>query len=86
MTIGSEIQALLPEVLTDYLCRLFDKETQYIDAALVKCTLSVEEKGGRPIQSIEFWGKRYEVFGFPPVACKLLVLLSPMCSKLCLAS
>lgn len=75
MTIGSNIQQLLPDVLTDYLCNLIEAETTSLDAAMMECKLEPGWMGGRPIQMIELLGKQHLVYGFSPVQCKLLVLL-----------
>lgn len=76
MTMAPEIQGLLPDVLTDYLDSLIAAETKGLDGALMECRLEIGEMGGRPVQTVELFGKRHAVFGFPPVRCRLYVLVS----------
>ncbi len=75
MTIAPDIQKLLPAVLINDLYRIIASETKSLDAAMMECKLEIGKMGGRPIQQIELWGKRYIAYGFPPVSCKLLALV-----------
>ena len=85
MTIAANVQTVLPDVLTDYLCTLIESETSFLDAALLECKLEIGELGGRNIQRITLWGKDHMVYGFPPVQCKLLVMMARGRYKLYLA-
>ena len=76
MTMAPELQGLLPDVLADYLDSLIAAQTEGLDGALMECGLEIGELGGRPVQTVELYGKRHTVFGFPPVRCRLSVLVS----------
>lgn len=82
MTVTTELQDLLPDVLSDYLCGLVAAQAEGLDGALAECRLEIEELGGRPIQRVECFGKRHYVFGFSPVRCRVLVLVSHECCRL----
>lgn len=65
ISVSPEVEAVLPEVMIDWLCKLatFGEDRQNATQTL----------GNYSIQNIRYANKLRRLFGFPPVACNLQV-------------